>query len=40
MKTAHRKSWPAIVLPVENFGLSLENKMVAIADCLKIIKML
>ena len=40
MKTAHIKSWPANVMPVKYFGLILKNKMAAIADCLRILKMI
>ena len=41
VQTAHGKSWPANVLRMKNFGLILKKKkMVAIADCLKISKML
>ena len=39
-KTDHQKSWPSNVLPEKNFGLILKNKMAAIANYLKIIKML
>ena len=40
MTTAHRKSWPANLVVVKNFGHILKIKMNAIADCLKAIKML
>ena len=38
--TDHEKSWPANVLPAKNFGHILKNKMAAIANYFKIIKML
>ena len=40
IKTDHQKSWPSNVLPEKNFGRDLKNKMAAIANYLKIIKML
>ena len=40
LKTDHEKSWPANVLSEKNFGLILKNKMAAIANNFKIIKML
>ena len=40
IKTDPQKSWPSNVLPNKNFGLILKNKMAAIANYLKIIKML
>ena len=36
----NQKSWPSNVLPEKNFSLILKNKMAAIANYLKIIKML
>ena len=38
VKTAHGKSWPANVLPVDNFGLILKNKMATIANYLKSLR--
>ena len=35
VKTAHRKSWPANLVVVKNFGLILKNKIAAIVDLLK-----
>ena len=40
IKAAHGKSMPANVLPGNNFGLILKNKMAAIANYFQIIKML
>ena len=40
IKTDHQKFWPSNVLPEKNFGLILKSKMAAIANHLKIIKML
>ena len=40
LKTDSEKSWPANVLPENNFGLILKNQMAAIANYFKIIKML
>ena len=40
IKTDHQKSWTSNVLLEKNFGLILKNKMAAIANYLKIIKML
>ena len=40
IKTEHEKSWPANILPEKNFGLILKNKMAAIANYFKILKML
>ena len=40
VKIDHEKSWPANVLPEKNFGLILKNKIAALANYLKIIKML
>ena len=40
VKTEHEKSWPANILPEKNFGLILKNKIGAIANYFKILKML
>ena len=40
VKTVQGKSWPTNLFAVKNFGLILKNKMGAIVNCLKIIKVL
>ena len=40
LKTDHQQPWPSNVLSEKNFGLILKNKIAAIANHLKIIKML
>ena len=40
VNTEHEKSQPANILPEKNFGLILKNKMAAIVNYFKILKML
>ena len=40
VKTEHEKSWPANILPEKTFGHILKNKMAAIANYFKILKIL